>query len=339
MSPLKPPHVVTGGGATRKTTPSGSAHSENSGLTSSDERPLTQSQATPTSQGGMGVASRIRNFEQVGEGGRAGPFGGRTKSVDNEFGGAHRRGRGGRVTQALVAVQIGEEGERERVGEGDGGRRKREEEMRKLRKEEDRMQRERRPAEKSSKRNLEDDYENVDLGPPKATPTSKPTETTPTGRKKGAESGSTGYENVPLHYKRPPGGQRSPEPPKHGRGNSAQNSAPIKETHPHRVGGASSAGPSPKRHQYENITILTAAGPVPYHTDFSSSDDSEDFSGDESPAPREVIYENFGVDGGNQQMTVEEMERHLASREKRGVSAEYLRIKNEQLAHPYTACK
>jgi hypothetical protein len=358
-APLKPPQVVTAGAATRKTTPLDSTHPslENSGAavsTVSNEQLLMQSQATPTVKiGGMGVASRIKNFEQVStdSGGRG--FGNRTKSIDNEGGGANRHGRGGR---ALVPVQIGSEGEREweraKRSREEEGRRRREEEMRRRRADEDRQQKERRAREEPTKRSLEDDYENVDLGPPssaKTTPSSKRAEVTPKGRKQqqGAESGrdnSVAYENVSLLFA---GGKRSPDPTsKQNLGNfSHSGREQLKDSRAHnaaKVGVASSAGGhSPKKHQYENITILTESGPVPYHLD--SSEDSDDFSGDEiqalALAPQEVIYENFGVDSGNQQMGADDIERHLAAKEKRGISAEYLRIKNEPLAHPHAACR
>jgi hypothetical protein len=53
----------------------------------------------------------------------------------------------------------------------------------------------------------------------------------------------------------------------------------------------------------------------------------------------EVIYENFGPDDGNRPMTVAEMERHINKKDKKGLSAEYLRIKNEPLSGSYKACR
>lgn len=193
---------------------------------------------------------------------------------------------------------------------------------------------------------LSDDYENVDLGPPSATKMKqapKAKESAPRTAqqpRKGPElvrDNCTGYENVAIHYSK--SGTRSPEPPKlapgptPAAGGGAQRRG-LRETK--EKGGVASA--ASKKPQYENITILTESGPMPYLHDLSS-EESEDFSGDESPAPKEVIYENFGVDSGNQSMTADEIERHLAAKEKNGISAEYLRIKNEPLAHPYIACK
>ena len=278
--------------------------------------------------------------------------------IGEEHGGDRQRERGGE-----------REKEKREQSREDELRKRREEEMRRLRREEDRLQRERREKNsatqaastaaahnhQSTRSSLLDDYENVELGPPSAVraklPVSKASKASPAEprRRNAAEEvkktqrdNATGYENVAILYVRSP--SHSPEPPKMasgqpsggggggGRGHKAQES---KEK------GGVGAKQSPKmRHQYENITILTAAGPIPYLQDTSSSEDSEDFSGDECPAaPKEVIYENFGLDKGNQMMTAEELEKHLSQQEKKGISAEYLRIKNEPLAHPYIACK
>lgn len=364
---LQPPHLVKSGSA-QKPTPTGSAHSTTEsprmafGSVSHNERlHTTSSSQSPSSAnsgsssglklggsrgGGGGLASRIKNFEpssEVGGGGRGNErgrggersqgFGKRTKSIDNDIKGSRGGLRPqGRVVQARVPVQIGASGsgggETERAEKEKDERKKREEEMRKNRAEEDRKQRERRAREQKVK----DDYENVDLGPPiKATP--RPPETTPPGprlvsEQPGGRNNAMAYENVPLIKT-----QRSPKNPR------SANKEPPKQTRPLvTVGGASTASPAPRRHQYENITILTESGPIPFHLDISSSEE-EGYSGDECPAPQEVIYENFGADSGNQPMTADEIERHLEKKDKRGISAEYLRIKNEPLVHSSTACK
>lgn len=272
-----------------------------------------------------------------------------------------------------MSVQIGEgrgEGERERGAEGrekerekereDEQRKKREEEMRRLRREEDRLQRERRERDKQptgpiKQASLLGDYENVDLGPPSPvrskqhskvrdikTAPAEPRKRNDVGEVKRAPRDHTmDYENVAVHYTR--SNSRSPETPKLALGQSSRGGASRSKdvTTKEKGGVASGTKRSPRmRHQYENITILTESGPIPYLHDISDSeDDSEDFSGDESPAPKEVIYENFGLDKGNHDMSAEEMEKHLQQEGKKGISAEYLRIKNEPLAHPHTACK
>ena len=241
----------------------------------------------------------------------------------------------------------------------DEQRKRREEEMRRLRREEDRLQRERRERDKAAAHSqplkkptgrLLDDYENVDLGPPSATkskPVSKTKEAPPTlgpaeWKRAGVDAARerpTQYENVAIHYVR--SASNSPEPPRMalGQPSSGARGAQHWTRDTDKKGGVvPGALKPPTRHQYENIQIITAAGPIPYLHDTSSSD-SEDFSGDEAPAPQEVIYENYGFDKGNQTMGVEELEHHLSHQESSGISAEYLRIKNEPLAHPYTACK
>ena len=248
-------------------------------------------------------------------------------------------------------------GEQEKEGKKEHSReeelrRRREEEMRRLWSQPHRMERQG-EKEKEQKKpppsSLSDDYENVDLRPPSTSKmkhifTSKESSARiPDKKRKGQEmarDNSTDYENVAIHYTK--SGTHSPEPLKLALGPTSTSgggakSKPLRETK--EKGGAVSATSPQKKPQYENITILTASGPMPYLNDLSSSEESEDFSGDESPAPKEVIYENFGFDSGNQPMSAEEIERHLATKEKNGISAEYLRIKNEPLAFPYIACK
>ena len=70
-----------------------------------------------------------------------------------------------------------------------------------------------------------------------------------------------------------------------------------------------------------------------------SSDDETLFGQDGPPGLQEVIYENFGPDAGNKLMTVDELDRHVSSKGKDGLSAEYLKIKNEPLCGPYTSCR
>ena len=269
-----------------------------------------------------------------------------------------------------------EERRREKLKEDEGLRRKREEDMRRLRREEDRKQKDRREREKKqqasqpassqpvkrppplSRSSVLDDYENVDLsplsaklmkGPPKVQP-DKRKETPkassreaprPAGRdqpKKPPRDTAMGYENVAIHYVK--SGSHSPEPPRMASGQARGGHKTSPQEGKEKGGVASSVQPAAKkRHDYENISILTPTGPIPYLQDTSSSEDSEDFSGDESPAPKEVIYENFGFEKGDLPMTADELESYLSQLEKKGISAEYLRIRNEPLAHPHTACK
>ena len=243
------------------------------------------------------------------------------------------------------------------------------------RREEEKIQKERREKEKKqqasqpassqpvkrppplSRSSVLDDYENVDLsplsaklmkGPPKVQPdkrkeTPKPSSKAqrPAGRdqpKKLPRDTAMGYENVAIHYVK--SSSHSPEPPRMASGQARGGHKTSPKEGKEKGGVASSVQPAAKkRHDYENISILTPAGPIPYLQDTSSSEDSEDFSGDESPAPKEVIYENFGFEKGDLPMTADELEAYLSQLEKKGISAEYLRIRNEPLAHPHTACK
>lgn len=323
------------------------------------------------------MATRIQNFEKQGKPGSESGARGRVHSKsDVDESESRRYVRAGRGTRPLVSVQIGEdrgkgrgESERERGGEKerekekedeqkkkreDEQRKKREEEMRRLRREEDRLQRERREREKQptgpiKQSSLLSDYENVDLGPSspvkskhskaKDTKTSPPEPRRRDGAKdvkRGPRDHTMDYENVAIHYTR--SNSRSPESPKVASGQPSRGGGKRGKETKEKGGVASGKKRAPRtRHQYENITILTESGPMPYLSD--SDEEVEDFSGDESPAPEEVIYENFGSDKGNQYMSAEEMEKHLQQKGKKGMSVEYLRIKNEPLAHPYTACK
>ena len=315
--PLKPPHVVS----VRKTTPTNPTHSssDNHGaaVVKTCEEPSPHSQATPTPAAvkptSPGIASRIQNFELKTENNLRG-HGKVTGGGGGGDGAAQRYGRGGRPTRALVSVQIASGGdvpgeEKQRGGERDmedKGRRRREEEMKRLRREEDRLQRERREREKMAAHSqpvnkhssLLDDYENVDLGPlstrlapskPKEA-TSRPTPGADQRRRaqdyNTQRDNSAGYENVAIHYSK--SGTHSPELASGPRGGGAQRRAPQETKEKGGVASRVSKSPVQKRHQYENIKILTAAGPIPYLNDQSSSDESEDFSGDESPAPKEV---------------------------------------------------
>ena len=294
-----------------------------------------------------GRPSRPLVSVQIGVGEFAG---GEEKPRETERGGERERG-----------GEWGDKERRERSRE-DEQRKRREEEMRRLRREEDRLQRERRDREKAaqsathtqplkkSAARLLDDYENVDLSPfPPAISKSKevPPSSGPAAdlRRRAAADVTSArdkpmqYENVAIHYVR--SASNSPEPPRMGLGQPSGGARGLQHwtrDHNEKGGVASGVAKPPTKHQYENISIITAAGPIPYLHDTSSSD-SEDFSGDESPAPQEVIYENFGFDKGNQSMGVEELEKYLSQQEKKGISAEYLRIKNEPMAHSHTACK
>ena len=96
--------------------------------------------------------------------------------------------------------------------------------------------------------------------------------------------------------------------------------------------------PAPLRHDYENIQLRTPVGDILYSVE---SDEESPLSADEDGLgpPEEAIYENFGPDEGNRLMNPEELERHISSKGKKGLSAEYLKIRNEPLMGFYRACK
>ena len=72
------------------------------------------------------------------------------------------------------------------------------------------------------------------------------------------------------------------------------------------------------------------------------SDDDDVLFGKEGPPGMnrgEVIYENFGPDAGNKHMSISELEKHILKHDKKGLSAEYLKIKNEPLCGSYKASR
>ena len=96
--------------------------------------------------------------------------------------------------------------------------------------------------------------------------------------------------------------------------------------------------------EYANVEIMSEPVTGYANIDIVNGSDSDE-EGDllfanEAPGPaEEVIYENFGPDEGNRFMTLEELERHISSKGKKGLQIEYLKVKNEPLRTCYTACK
>lgn len=81
--------------------------------------------------------------------------------------------------------------------------------------------------------------------------------------------------------------------------------------------------------------------PHPPSDEHVSDDDDVLFGKEGPPGMRrdEVIYENFGPDAGNKQMSIDELEKHILKQDKKGLSAEYLKIKNEPLCGSYKASR
>ena len=135
------------------------------------------------------------------------------------------------------------------------------------------------------------------------------------------------YENVMV--------DRGPPPPVPTSNSRAHSSYPTEST------------------AYENVTIQTPPPkpPAAHHTTHSSSlredyenvtvleDDEMLFGKEGPPGMQEVIYENFGPDEGCRLMSVHELEEHIKSKGKKGLSAEYYRIRNEPLTGLYEACR
>ncbi len=98
--------------------------------------------------------------------------------------------------------------------------------------------------------------------------------------------------------------------------------------------------PKSSQSNYENVDIIPSPSTSPQQGDESSDEEVclgevEEFAG----PPEEVIYENFGPDEGNRSMTVDELEKHISTKGKQGLSAEYLKVKNEPLMGMYRACR
>ena len=98
--------------------------------------------------------------------------------------------------------------------------------------------------------------------------------------------------------------------------------------------------------EYANVEIMSepAAGYVNIGI-LSSSDEEEEeeeellFTNEAPGFAEEAIYENFGPDEGNRFMNLEELEKHVSSKGKKGLQIEYLKVKNEPLRTCYSACK
>ena len=76
-----------------------------------------------------------------------------------------------------------------------------------------------------------------------------------------------------------------------------------------------------------------------YIADSSSDDEGGEVLGIGGNGGDEVIYENFGPDEGHRWMSAHELHQYVASKGKKGLSAEYYKIKNEPLTGSYEAFK
>ena len=58
-------------------------------------------------------------------------------------------------------------------------------------------------------------------------------------------------------------------------------------------------------------------------------EDEGEILSSESAKTDEIIYENYGPDKGNRWMTTSELEQYITEKGNKGLSEEYLKIKNE----------
>lgn len=101
----------------------------------------------------------------------------------------------------------------------------------------------------------------------------------------------------------------------------------------------------PARQSYENVEIgVKSPGKGRSAADKKRKDvveeDDDTFFGQEGPpGMQELIYENFGPDQGNRFMTTEQLAAHAEKLGKKGLSTEYLRVRNEPITRPHKACR
>ena len=177
------------------------------------------------------------------------------------------------------------------------------------------------------------EYENVDIQP-------MSDQTGGRGHQPAPPHQPTAYENVPLKPS-----------PKAQHGHAQQKSRPHQQqssTSRQQSLASKLVHQSSSMDSYENIEFSPLPsqssqrhGPAPsmpapvLPSEEHVMDDDDTLFGKEGPPGmkrEEVIYENFGPDDGNKYMTVEEMERHIRKKDKKGLSAEYLRIKTNLYA-------
>ena len=94
---------------------------------------------------------------------------------------------------------------------------------------------------------------------------------------------------------------------------------------------------------YENVEFLTPDSKMRKKLEKSLSveDDDDRLFGDEGPPGMkdEIIYENYGPDKGNRQMSLKDLEAHVEKLGKNGLATEYCRIRNEPISGSHKACR
>lgn len=92
----------------------------------------------------------------------------------------------------------------------------------------------------------------------------------------------------------------------------------------------------PVKQAYENVEIKK---PLKKNKGLVEEDDDTLFGKEGPPGNQETIYENFGPDKGNRQMSVEELEAHVEKMGQKGLSTEYFKIRNEPICGTHKACR
>lgn len=100
------------------------------------------------------------------------------------------------------------------------------------------------------------------------------------------------------------------------------------------------SAPSSKQQNYENVEIGKSLAKSKTSKEKAAEEDDEMLFGKEGPpGMQETIYENFGSDKGNRYMSIEELAAHVDELEKKGLSTEYLRVRNEPITGAHKACR
>ena len=239
-----------------------------------------------------------------------------------------KSGRSGWQMRPLVAVQIGR-GKEERGDEGRKEREREREKERRMEREEERRREEEKKKEwdKEVKRSRKDDRsrkrDNHVLATSQESRSASPVYSIPIMPEQRPPSPPSDYENVDIPFPSPKGRPlklqlEKTQPDRtwrnavlqspgcyenltiHNVWSHSHSSEPLGQAEGVRGGVGMALKPQkpPKRQDYENISILMPAGPIPYPLNNTSSDDNlEALNEDEAPST-EIIYESFGFNKG-----------------------------------------
>ena len=97
---------------------------------------------------------------------------------------------------------------------------------------------------------------------------------------------------------------------------------------------------TPAKSTYENIEISKSSARNKASKEKVVEEDDDTLFGKEGPpGMQETIYENFGPDKANRQMSIEELAAHVEKLGKKGLATEYLRVRNEPVTGAHKTCK